>query len=222
MSENKDRTLQTRNILQDNDLEAVNENNSQTNETFIQKAKTYFIKLNDENTRTARLVKFAIVSTIGLGLNQLMVFLSLITLNTITTIDPLFTFSIFGISIKIAKIIVSEFIAILFVTVFNYVVNKFWTFRKIEQQAEFNTVIQFIKFAIVGASGTLVNLGLTYLFAVILNWNDYLSTAIGFIASVLSNFILNDIWTFNPRFAKSKKALQVSKNQNQQSVSNDI
>ena len=79
-------------------------------------------------------------------------------------------------------------------------------FRKIEEKAQFNTIVQFIKFAIVGASGTVVNLGLTYLFATVLQWNDYLATAIGFIASVLSNFILNDIWTFNPKFAKRIEA----------------
>jgi len=32
--------------------------------------------------------------------------------------------------------------------------------------------------------------------------------AIGFVVSVLSNFILNDIWTFNPRFGKPKKEIE--------------
>ena len=175
-------------------------------ERIIDKIRNFFLNLEKQDNRKVRLIKFAIVSTAGLGLNQLMVFLTMLTLNAIFSFDPLYQFTLIGITIKIEKILVAEFVAILFVTVFNYVVNKLWTFRKIEEKAQFNTIVQFIKFAIVGASGTVVNLGLTYLFATVLQWNDYLATAIGFIASVLSNFILNDIWTFNPKFAKRIEA----------------
>lgn len=155
--------------------------------------------------RKERLIKFAIVSTVGLGINQFFVFIGLKLLGAVSEKDPLFSFTLFGFSIDIHQIVVSEFIAIIFVTLYNYIVNKIWTFKAIEQSAEFNTLLQFIKFALVGASGTVVNLTLVHLFAVIVGWNDYLATAIGFTVSVFTNFILNDIWTFNPRFAKKSK-----------------
>ena len=100
------------------------------------------------------------------------------------------------------KIIVAQFVAIIFVMVYNYFINKIWTFRKQEQEVDFNNLTQFIKFAIVGASGTFINLGLVHLFHITIGWNEYLATTIGFVVSVLTNFILNDIWTFNPRFGK--------------------
>jgi Predicted membrane protein len=57
-------------------------------------------------------------------------------------------------------------------------------------------IIKFLKFAGVGASGVLVNFGITYLFKEILKWNKYLSSAIGFVFAATSNYILNRIWTF--------------------------
>ncbi|MHA1303903.1 MAG: GtrA family protein [Candidatus Heimdallarchaeaceae archaeon] len=144
-----------------------------------------------------RFVKFFIVSLGGLGLNELLVFVALTILDKLTTNKVLFTFWVF----KIEKIIPATFTAILFIMVYNYILNKLWTFREKEEGKHFNTVIQFIKFSIVGASGTVVNLGIVYLLATILGFNEYLATSIGFILSVINNFIFNEIWTFNPKFA---------------------
>lgn len=80
-----------------------------------------------------------------------------------------------------------------------------WTFRKQEKETEFKTVVQFIKFALVGASGTLINLGLVELTNGVFGWNYYLALTIGFVISVLTNFILNDIWTFNPKYGKKRE-----------------
>ncbi|MHA1685406.1 MAG: GtrA family protein [Candidatus Heimdallarchaeaceae archaeon] len=155
--------------------------------------------------RLTRLWKFALVSTVGLGINQLIVFIGIKLLSLIKEQDPLFILPLFNWQkIDIDKVVVAEFFAIIVVTLYNYIVNKIWTFREVEQVAEFNTLVQFIKFAIVGASGTIVNLGLVYVFATLAGWNDYLATAIGFTVSVFTNFILNDIWTFNPKFSKKK------------------
>ena len=85
------------------------------------------------------------------------------------------------------------------------VLFKIWTFKKQEKEVEFNTFWQFIKFAIVGASGTVINLGLVYVFYDLIGWNEYLAVTIGFVVSVLTNFILNDIWTFNPKFGKERE-----------------
>ncbi len=157
--------------------------------------QTFFNK-----ARQIRLVMFAIVSTIGWGINEFIVYLMFLLLNYITPDDFLFRIWFYD----VYKIIVAQFVAILLVMIYNYFINKKWTFRKQEQEVDFNNLIQFIKFALVGASGTLINLGLVHLFHITLGWNEYLATTIGFVVSVLTNFILNDIWTFNPRFGKPK------------------
>lgn len=162
-----------------------------------QEDKTPFLN----RARQIRLAKFVIVSGIGLGFYYLFAYLSLLVLNRIFDFDPLFTVWF----LDVRKELVAAFISIVIVMVYNYFVNKIWTFRKQEKETEFNILIQFIKFAVVGATGTLINLGLVELTNGVFEWNYYLALTIGFIVSVLSNFILNDIWTFNPKFGKSKK-----------------
>ena len=151
--------------------------------------------------RQKRFVKFAVVSTIGWGINELIIFLMMLLLNHFYVQDVLFTIWF----LDVEKILIAAGVAIVIVMIYNYFINKIWTFRKQEQMVDFATLPQFLKFALVGASGTVINLGLVHLFAVIIGWNDYLATTIGFTVSVITNFILNDIWTFNPRFGKPKK-----------------
>jgi putative flippase GtrA len=55
---------------------------------------------------------------------------------------------------------------------------------------------RFFRFAVVGASGTVVVLGLTYILTDIIGLWYPVSYAIGFIASVANNYYLNSIWTF--------------------------
>ena len=170
---------------------------SKTEPEVMQEDKSSFIN----RARQIRLVKFVIVSGIGLGFYYLFAYLSLLVLDRIFNFDPLFTVWF----LDVRKKLVAAFISIIIVMVYNYLANKIWTFRKQEKETEFNTLVQFIKFALVGASGTLINLGLVELTNGVFEWNYYLALTIGFVVSVLSNFILNDIWTFNPRFGKSKK-----------------
>jgi dolichol-phosphate mannosyltransferase len=56
----------------------------------------------------------------------------------------------------------------------------------------------FVKFLIVGASGVVVNLGC---FTVLLHWevNKYLASPIAIELSIISNFLLNNYWTFRWR-----------------------
>jgi dolichol-phosphate mannosyltransferase len=54
-------------------------------------------------------------------------------------------------------------------------------------------------FAAVGLSGVLVNLGLLYVLHGVLGWNDLLAVPIAVEASILSNFLLNDRFTFRDR-----------------------
>ena len=157
-----------------------------------------------DKERRTRATKFFIVSLGGLGLNELFAFLSLLVLNATIEQDPVISFWI----IDIHKVIIAGAVAIVFVMFYNYIINKIWTYRKQEKDTEFNNFRQFIKFTIVGALGAVINLGLIHLIAVILSWNEYLAFAIGFIVSVISNFIFNDIWTFNPKFGKIRETAE--------------
>ena len=58
---------------------------------------------------------------------------------------------------------------------------------------------RFIKFIAVGLSGVLVNLGAYWLFTRALGLNNYVSVAFSFEASVVSNFLLNNFFTFRDR-----------------------
>ena len=72
--------------------------------------------------------------------------------------------------------------------------------------------LQFIKFALVGASNTLVdmivNTGVSYLFGLIPNvggWTVYLSKAIGYGCGLLNSYFLNSRWTFREEHTKTKR-----------------
>ena len=56
--------------------------------------------------------------------------------------------------------------------------------------------LKFLKFAVVGFSGLLIDFGFTYLFKEVFKVQKYLANAIGFIIAASSNYLLNRIWTF--------------------------
>ncbi len=148
----------------------------------------------------ARLGKFYVVSIIGWILNILVVFICLTFLDLLVEHDLLFQIGF----IRIKKIIIAQIIAIGVITVYNFTLNKYWTFKTKEKGLLFNIKKQFVRYIIVGLSGVIVNLTLTYFFGVVLLWNPYIAVSIGFIVSVFTNFILNDYWTFNSKFGKKK------------------
>ncbi|MEZ4919966.1 MAG: GtrA family protein [Saprospiraceae bacterium] len=55
---------------------------------------------------------------------------------------------------------------------------------------------KFIKFGIVGFSGVFIDFGITWLMRDKLRLNQYISNSTGFMCAVVSNYILNRIWTF--------------------------
>jgi len=57
-------------------------------------------------------------------------------------------------------------------------------------------IAQFIKFCFVGASGAIIDFGLTYLLKEKAHWNKYIANSTGFITAATSNYILNRIWAF--------------------------
>lgn len=61
-----------------------------------------------------------------------------------------------------------------------------------------NEWIKMIKFGLVGLSGILVNLSFLYFFTEYLGFYYIIASLIAIEISILSNFFLNDLWTFNP------------------------
>ncbi len=58
-------------------------------------------------------------------------------------------------------------------------------------------ITQMIKFAIVGALGTLVNISILYILTEIFNIYYIISEIFAFFISGLNNYIFNKIWTFS-------------------------
>lgn len=55
---------------------------------------------------------------------------------------------------------------------------------------------KFIKFAVVGFSGMVIDFAVTWLFKERLKANKYIANSVGFIAAATNNYILNRVWTF--------------------------
>lgn len=60
-------------------------------------------------------------------------------------------------------------------------------------------LVKAAKFALVGASNTLVDMGLFALLAQVLGWNLYLSQVISYSAGTANSYIWNRRWTFRSR-----------------------
>ena len=75
-------------------------------------------------------------------------------------------------------------------------------------------VWQFIKFALVGSSGLIVDFGITFLLKEKLSFNRYFANSMGFSIAVISNYFLNKYWTFrdlNPEiFAQGGKFILIA------------
>ena len=66
---------------------------------------------------------------------------------------------------------------------------------------------RFVKFCLVGASGVLVNMGLLWLLTEFAGLFYLISAAISIESSIISNFLLNDLFTFPDRRARGGKNL---------------
>jgi dolichol-phosphate mannosyltransferase len=67
--------------------------------------------------------------------------------------------------------------------------------------------MRFLKFSLVGLSGVLVNEGLLWLLTENLGLYYLLSAAIAVETAIITNFILNDIWTFRDRRTSGNRSL---------------
>ena len=59
-----------------------------------------------------------------------------------------------------------------------------------------NDIRRFVKFVIVGTSGTLVDFGITFLFKELIGIPELIANAIGFTVAATTNYILNRTWTW--------------------------
>jgi len=66
-----------------------------------------------------------------------------------------------------------------------------------------NVVREFFKFALVGLLGTLINIGVLYLFTEFFGVYYVISAIFAFIIAATSNFFFNKVWTFKERISDS-------------------
>jgi len=69
---------------------------------------------------------------------------------------------------------------------------------------------RFLRFAVVGASGVIVNLGVMALVRMALTGlqadaREFISSAAGILVSIFTNFILNDVWTWGDRLKGTRR-----------------
>ncbi len=68
-------------------------------------------------------------------------------------------------------------------------------------------LVRFLKFIGVGLSGTLVNLGILRLVNALTSWSGYVALLPGIEVSIITNFLLNDFFTFSDRRTGKVKSL---------------
>ncbi len=56
--------------------------------------------------------------------------------------------------------------------------------------------MRFLKFGVVGVSGTCVDFGTTWLLKEMLHMKKFLANTIGFVLAASSNYVLNRLWTW--------------------------
>lgn len=66
-------------------------------------------------------------------------------------------------------------------------------------------VIQFVKFCIIGAGNTLINLAVLYFLTSIFGWYYLLSEILAFTAGTVNSFVWNSVWTFKSRTRHVRK-----------------
>ena len=66
-------------------------------------------------------------------------------------------------------------------------------------------LLRFVKFCLVGASGTLVNMGLLWLLTEFAGLPYLVSAAVGIETSIISNFTFHDFFTFSDRRSRTVK-----------------
>src|SRR5258705_9711199 len=61
------------------------------------------------------------------------------------------------------------------------------------------TMFSLSKFALVGASGLVIDFSITWIFRDVLSINEYVASSCGFVMAATSNYYLNSKWTFKSK-----------------------
>ncbi|NHJ47380.1 MAG: glycosyltransferase [Asgard group archaeon] len=171
----------------------------QESESERTRAKDRFKRLREGFKQ--RLLKFSIVSLIGLGIN-------LAALNLAEFILYKFNSPVMEASHTLWNFFSFTYIDLIAIacgiaaaTLSNYILNKLWTFGGARTE---KIATQFIKYAIVGASGAvlkyLITTALKTPFLTVIpsdRWATVPASAIAFIITVFWNYIWNEVWTFD-------------------------
>ncbi|MEI7867891.1 MAG: glycosyltransferase family 2 protein [Candidatus Methylumidiphilus sp.] len=83
--------------------------------------------------------------------------------------------------------------------IIEFILNAWWI--------RFDSLKTFLKFAVVGASGVVVNLGFFTLFLTA-GINKYIASPMAIEISIISNFLLNNFWTFRWRKTKDRARIR--------------
>lgn len=70
------------------------------------------------------------------------------------------------------------------------------------------TIVQLLKFTVVGVSNTLITALVIWVLLKVLNYSDYTANVIGYFVGLLNSFIWNRKWTFNSSNQLSKTVLK--------------
>lgn len=137
------------------------------------------------------MVNFFIVSCVGLIINTLTF---LVLLERVPEVFPVYPLLLdFTLSKRLWEFI-SVSTAILVTTIWNFIVNKLWTFKGQSENKKLS--LQTTQYILVGAIGAVENLGVYGFLTTFFFIEPVPAEIIAFIVSVLSNFLLNNYWTF--------------------------
>lgn len=72
------------------------------------------------------------------------------------------------------------------------------------------TIVQFIKYAMVGCLNTAVTLGVIFILNSLFEINLYVANAIGYVAGLINSFIWNKKWVFKSSKGYKREAMKFS------------
>jgi putative flippase GtrA len=142
----------------------------------------------------SKISKFSVVSCVGLVINTITFSFFLREIPIVFPIYPILLD--FTLPMRLWEFL-SVSIAILVTTIWNFIINKLWTFRLHGEDK--TLVVQTTQYMIVGAIGAVENLSIYGFLTTFLYIQPITAEIVAFIVSVLSNFILNNYWTFQER-----------------------
>jgi len=149
--------------------------------------------------RFRRFVKFFLVGTVGWGLNNLLLYLFNLILEQTAVKD--LNVKVWFLTVN--QGVIASILSMTVIIIFTFFINKVWTFKG--EQFHSNTIFQFIQFLLIGLVGFAIYTGLMMGLHGTLNWNEYLAMVIAFYAGLISNFVWNELWTFNPKLIEKMK-----------------